>query len=71
MGTHPWWIWIALIVLSGLLVLRGTIVQSIAMRRSGLDEKERAVVRRAARVSRGEQIGRNLVDGVLGALNLL
>jgi hypothetical protein len=70
-GTHPWWIWIVLIVLSGLLVLRGTIVQSIAMRRSGLDEKERAVVRRAARVSGGEQIGRNLTEGVLVALNLL
>ena len=71
MGTHPWWIWIVLIVLSGLLVLRPTIVQSIAMRRSGLDKKERAVVRRAARVSGGEQVARTVVDGVLAALNLL
>lgn len=71
MGTQPWWIWIVLIVLPGLLILRGTIVQSIAMRRSGLDEKERAVVRRATRLSRDELIGRNLAEGVLAALNLL
>ncbi len=70
MGT-PWWTWIV----SGLLVLgllgRRMIAQRIAMSRSGLDEKERAVVRRATTVGVGEQIDRNLVDGSLAALNLL
>jgi len=71
MGTLPWWTWIVLIVLSGLLVLRRTIAQRIAMSRSGLDKKEMAVMRRAVRVGVREQIGRNLVEGVLVALNLL
>jgi hypothetical protein len=67
MGTH-WWI---VIVLSGLLVLGRMIARRIASSRSGLDKEEMAVVRRAARLSAGEQISRNLVDGVLVALNLL
>jgi hypothetical protein len=66
MGT-PWWIWI---VLSGLLVLGGMIARRIAASRSGLDEKEMAVVRRAARVGGGEQIGRALGLGVLVSLQL-
>ena len=57
------WLW-------GLLVLGGMIAQRIAKRRSGLDEKEMAVVRRAARVGGGEQIGRTLGYGVIFGLDL-
>jgi hypothetical protein len=63
----PWWI---VIVPAGLLVLGRMIAQRIASRGSGLDKEEIAVVRRAARLSAGEQIDRNLVDFVLVALNL-
>jgi hypothetical protein len=65
MSTFPWWIWI---VLFGLLVLGGMIGRRIAESRSGLDEKEMAVVRRAARVVAGEQIGRTLGYGALVGL---
>jgi hypothetical protein len=50
-----WWIWF---VLFGLLFLYAMIARRIARSRSGLDEKEMAVVRRAASVGGGEQIGR-------------
>jgi hypothetical protein len=66
MGTHPWWIWI---LVFGLPVI-GMIVGRIAKSRSGLDEKEMAVVRRAARVGAGEQIGRTLGYGVIFGLQL-
>jgi hypothetical protein len=65
--ANPWWIWI---VLWGLLILGVMIAQRIARRRSGLDEREIAVVRRAARVGGGEQIGRTLGLGVLVALQV-
>src|SRR6478609_1011161 len=48
------------IVLWGLLVLGAMIARRITKSRNGLDEKEMAVVRRAARVGGGEQIGRAL-----------
>jgi hypothetical protein len=55
MSTPPWWMWI---VLWGLLVLGAMIARRIARSRSGLDEKEIAVVRRAvAGVGRDELIG--------------
>lgn len=62
-----WWI---PIVLSGLLVVGGMITQRIAASRSGLDEKELAVVRRAARVGGREQIGRTLGYGFIYGLQL-
>jgi hypothetical protein len=63
----PWWIWI---VLWGLLVLGTMIAQRIARSRSGLDEEEIAVVRRAAaEVRRGELI-RASGASVLVALQL-
>ena len=66
MAKH-WWILVAIAV----ICLLGMIARSIAASRSGLDEKEMAVVRRAARVGGGEQIGRTLSHGVLVALHLL
>jgi hypothetical protein len=57
------WIWIV----AGLLVLGRIIARRIARSRSGLDEKEMAVVRRAARVGGGEQFAR----GTLGYAILL
>lgn len=51
-------------------LLGGMIRRRIARSRSGLDEKELAVVRRAARVRGGEQIGRTLGYGVLATLHL-
>jgi hypothetical protein len=71
MDHQPWWAWIVLIVLWAPLVARGPIAQRIAMKRSGLDKKEMAIVRRATRLGVGEQIGRNLVVGGLAALDLL
>jgi hypothetical protein len=60
------WIWIVL--LSGLLVLGRMIAQRIAWSRSGLDKKEMAVVRRAARV---EQFARGTLGyTVIHPLNL-
>jgi hypothetical protein len=56
MANQPWWFWIVV----GLLVLGPMVARRIAASRSGLDEKELAVLRRAARVSDGEQYGRTL-----------
>jgi hypothetical protein len=66
MANQPWWFWIVV----GLLVLSGPIARRIAASRSGLDEKELAVVRRAARVGGDEQIGRALGYGALAVLQL-
>ena len=65
-----WWKWIFLLGVLVIVLLYGMIARMIARRRSGLDEKEMAVVRRAARVGGGEQIGRTLGLGVLVALQV-
>jgi hypothetical protein len=71
MANHGW-IWIVLWVLLVLgLMIAKRIPQRIARSRSGLDEKEMAVVRRAAAgVGRDEAIGQALGWGVLVALRL-
>jgi hypothetical protein len=71
MATDPWWIWIVVFSLS-VVCLRGCMIAGrIARSRSGLDEKEMAVVRRAAAgVGRDELIVRGLGYGVLAALEL-
>src|ERR1700722_18002638 len=61
----PWWFWIAVIGATVLCLLVGMIRRRIAT--SGLDEKERAVVHRAARVGGGEQIGQIFGLGVFVA----
>lgn len=61
--------WISFVVV-GILMLGGMIAQRIAASRSGLDEKEMAVVRQAARVGRGEQIGRTFGYGAMVGLQL-
>ncbi|HZU46350.1 MAG TPA: hypothetical protein VFA16_03685 [Mycobacterium sp.] len=45
MGTHPWWIWIVVFGVPAIGLIAGMIAKS----RSGLDRKEIAVARRAAR----------------------
>jgi hypothetical protein len=54
MANQPWWFGIVVL----LLVYGRMVARRIPASRSGLDEKEWAVVRRAARVSDDEQIGR-------------
>lgn len=66
-----WWMSIMLSGLGGLgLMIAKRIPQRIAASRRGLDKEEMAAVRQAARLSAGEQIRRNLVDGVLYAPQL-
>jgi hypothetical protein len=60
-----WWFWIAVIGATVLCLLVGMIRRRIAT--SGLDEKERAVVHRAARLGGGEQIDQILGLGVFVA----
>jgi hypothetical protein len=67
----PWWGWIFVFGLPVICLLGGMIARRIARSRSELDEKELAVVRRAAAgVGRDELIGRALGYGVLTALQL-
>jgi hypothetical protein len=66
-----WWMSIVLSGLGGLgLMIAKMLPRKIAASRRGLDKKEIAVMRRATRLSAGEQISRNLVDGVLYAPQL-
>jgi hypothetical protein len=66
-----WWKWIFVFGVLVICLLYGMIARSIATSRSGLDEKELAVVRQAAAgVGRDELIGQALGYGVLAALRL-
>ncbi|MCV7398814.1 hypothetical protein H7K24_01430 [Mycobacterium fragae] len=67
---NPWWGWIVVVGVPLICLLGGMIARSFAGRRSGLDSKELAVVRRAARVGGGEFVGRTLGYGFLAALQV-
>jgi hypothetical protein len=65
--ANPWWFWIVVIGVPVICLLGGMIAGRIARSRSGLDEKEMVVVRRAARVGGDELTGRALGLGVFAA----
>jgi len=64
------WKWIFVFGVPVICLLYGLIGRRIAASRSGLHKEEIAVLRRAARVSRGEQYGRTLGFGGLLVLQL-